>query len=56
MLCDFGSATAKVINPQSYGVTQAEDEIKKFVVVSLFKLFLIIVTVIDILLQSLNIH
>lgn len=55
MLCDFGSATAKVINPQSYGVTQAEDEIKKFVV-SLFKFVLIVDTVIDILLQSLNIH
>ncbi|GFT97318.1 AP2-associated protein kinase 1 [Nephila pilipes] len=34
VLCDFGSATAKVINPQSYGVTQAEEEIKKYTTLS----------------------
>lgn len=34
VLCDFGSATAKVINPQTYGVTQAEEEIKKYTTLS----------------------
>lgn len=29
VLCDFGSATHKVLNPQKDGVTSVEDEIKK---------------------------
>lgn len=29
MLCDFGSATHKVLLPQKDGVTAVEDEIKK---------------------------
>lgn len=32
MLCDFGSATHKVLLPQKEGVTAVEDEIKKYVV------------------------
>ncbi|XP_015920665.1 BMP-2-inducible protein kinase isoform X3 [Parasteatoda tepidariorum] len=34
VLCDFGSATAKVISPQTYGVSQAEEEIKKYTTLS----------------------
>ena len=29
VLCDFGSATAKCLNPQQHGVQQVEDELKK---------------------------
>ncbi|KAG1676273.1 AP2-associated protein kinase 1 [Nymphon striatum] len=30
VLCDFGSATAKVLNPATQGVTAVEEEIKKY--------------------------
>lgn len=29
VLCDFGSATAKQLNPQTHGVQQVEDELKR---------------------------
>ncbi len=29
VLCDFGSATAKFHNPQTHGVGQVEEELKK---------------------------
>ncbi|CAH1794694.1 unnamed protein product [Owenia fusiformis] len=34
VLCDFGSATAKQLNPDKYGVKQVEDEILKYTTVS----------------------
>ena len=34
VLCDFGSATAKVLNPQTQGVTQVEEEIKRYTTLS----------------------
>ncbi|MGH0178262.1 UNVERIFIED_CONTAM: hypothetical protein FKN15_076765 [Acipenser sinensis] len=34
VLCDFGSATHKVLNPQKDGVTSVEDEIKKYTTLS----------------------
>ncbi|XP_034944817.1 AP2-associated protein kinase 1 isoform X3 [Chelonus insularis] len=34
VLCDFGSATAKVLNPTIHGVTIVEDEIKKYTTLS----------------------
>lgn len=34
MLCDFGSATHKVLLPHKDGVTAVEDEIKKYVCLS----------------------
>lgn len=30
VLCDFGSATAKVLNPNVHGVSAVEEEIKKY--------------------------
>lgn len=29
VLCDFGSASAKILNPQTQGVANVEEEIKK---------------------------
>lgn len=29
VLCDFGSATAKQLNPQKLGVQQVDDELQK---------------------------
>ena len=29
VLCDFGSATAKFLTPQQYGVAQVEEELNK---------------------------
>ena len=29
VLCDFGSATAKFLTPQTHGVGQVEEELKK---------------------------
>ena len=29
VLCDFGSATAKNLNPKTHGVQQIEDELKR---------------------------
>lgn len=34
VLCDFGSATAKVLNPQVMGVPAVEEEIKKYTTLS----------------------
>ena len=34
VLCDFGSATAKVLNPTKQGVTTVEEEIKKYTTLS----------------------
>lgn len=34
VLCDFGSATAKVLNPQQHGVTLVEEEIQKYTTLS----------------------
>ena len=34
VLCDFGSATAKVLNPKVQGVTQVEEEIKRYTTLS----------------------
>ncbi|XP_013776975.1 uncharacterized protein LOC106461676 [Limulus polyphemus] len=34
VLCDFGSATAKVLNPQSHGVNAVEEEIAKYTTLS----------------------
>lgn len=34
MLCDFGSATGKVLNPQVQGVSAVEEEIKKYTTLS----------------------
>lgn len=34
VLCDFGSATAKVLDPQKQGVTIVEEEIKKYTTLS----------------------
>ncbi|XP_021922191.1 uncharacterized protein LOC110831003 isoform X3 [Zootermopsis nevadensis] len=34
MLCDFGSATGKVLNPQVQGVSPVEEEIKKYTTLS----------------------
>ncbi|MBN3271148.1 BMP2K kinase, partial [Polyodon spathula] len=34
VLCDFGSATHKILNPQKDGVTSVEDEIKKYTTLS----------------------
>ncbi|PSN48436.1 hypothetical protein C0J52_08630 [Blattella germanica] len=34
VLCDFGSATGKVLNPQSQGVATVEEEIKKYTTLS----------------------
>ncbi|XP_071440568.1 uncharacterized protein Nak [Hetaerina americana] len=34
VLCDFGSATGKVLNPQVHGVAAVEDEIKKYTTLS----------------------
>lgn len=33
-MCDFGSATGKVLNPKVHGVTAVEDEIKKYTTLS----------------------
>ncbi|KAH8293250.1 hypothetical protein KR018_003881 [Drosophila ironensis] len=34
VLCDFGSATAKTLNPQQHGVTTVEEEIQKYTTLS----------------------
>ena len=34
VLCDFGSATAKVLNPTTMGVAVVEEEIKKYTTLS----------------------
>ncbi|XP_067624616.1 uncharacterized protein [Eurosta solidaginis] len=34
VLCDFGSATAKILNPQQHGVTMIEEEIQKYTTLS----------------------
>ena len=34
VLCDFGSATAKVLNPSVQGVIQIEEEIKQYTTLS----------------------
>ncbi|XP_067895072.1 BMP-2-inducible protein kinase isoform X2 [Heterodontus francisci] len=34
VLCDFGSATHKILNPQVHGVSSVEDEIKKYTTLS----------------------
>ncbi|XP_072352322.1 BMP-2-inducible protein kinase isoform X1 [Scyliorhinus torazame] len=34
VLCDFGSATHKFLNPQAHGVSSVEDEIKKYTTLS----------------------
>ena len=34
ILCDFGSATAKILNPLVQGVTQVEEEIKRYTTLS----------------------
>ena len=34
VLCDFGSATAKVLNPTTMGVSAVEDDIKKYTTLS----------------------
>lgn len=34
VLCDFGSATAKVLNPQTQGIAQVEEEIRKYTTLS----------------------
>ncbi|KAM7351935.1 numb-associated kinase isoform 3-T4 [Cochliomyia hominivorax] len=34
VLCDFGSATAKILNPQQHGVTVVEEEIQKYTTLS----------------------
>ncbi|XP_020798929.1 uncharacterized protein LOC110176822 isoform X1 [Drosophila serrata] len=34
VLCDFGSATAKTLNPQQHGVTAVEEEIQKYTTLS----------------------
>ena len=34
ILCDFGSATAKVLNPGTMGVPVVEEEIKKYTTLS----------------------
>lgn len=34
VLCDFGSATAKILNPNVQGVTAVEEEIKKYTTLS----------------------
>ncbi|XP_037886320.1 AP2-associated protein kinase 1 isoform X3 [Glossina fuscipes] len=34
VLCDFGSATAKILNPQQHGVTAVEEEIQKYTTLS----------------------
>ena len=33
-MCDFGSATAKVLNPNKMGITSVEEEIKKYTTLS----------------------
>lgn len=34
ILCDFGSATGKILNPKIHGVSVVEDEIKKYTTLS----------------------
>jgi AP2-associated kinase len=34
ILCDFGSATGKILNPKIHGVAAVEEEIKKYTTVS----------------------
>ena len=34
VLCDFGSATAKVLNPLTMGVAVVEEEVKKYTTLS----------------------
>jgi AP2-associated kinase len=34
VLCDFGSATAKVLDPKVQGITQIEEEIKRYTTLS----------------------
>lgn len=34
VLCDFGSATGKVLNPKTHGVAMVEEEIKKYTTLS----------------------
>ncbi|XP_018320523.1 AP2-associated protein kinase 1 [Agrilus planipennis] len=34
VICDFGSATGRVLNPSSHGVTAVEDEIKRYTTLS----------------------
>ena len=34
VLCDFGSATAKVLDPNKMGITSVEEEIKKYTTLS----------------------
>jgi len=34
VLCDFGSATAKTLNPQQHGVTVVQEEIQKYTTLS----------------------
>lgn len=34
VLCDFGSATAKILNPSVHGVAIVEEEIKKYTTLS----------------------
>ena len=34
VLCDFGSATARVLNPEKQGITVVDEEIKKYTTLS----------------------
>lgn len=34
MICDFGSATGRVLNPSSQGATNVEEEIKRYTTLS----------------------
>ena len=34
VLCDFGSATARVLNPEKQGITAVDEEIKKYTTLS----------------------
>ena len=34
MLCDFGSATARVMSPEKHGTTAVDEDIKKYTTLS----------------------
>ena len=34
VLCDFGSATARVLNPEKQGITAVDEDIKKYTTLS----------------------
>lgn len=34
VLCDFGSATARILNPKTHGISNVEEEIRKFTTLS----------------------